>query len=130
MLKRQDGFTLIEIIAVLVLLGILAAVAIPKYIDLQAQAELKAIQAVKAELNARANQYFAEYLLDPGTATAYDYTLAEWVSNENDLGDDFDLTAGTGAIVVEFVTTTNTFDIAFTQGSATSPAVFSTITAN
>jgi len=34
-LKNQKGFTLMEIIAVLVILGILAAVAVPKYIDLQ-----------------------------------------------------------------------------------------------
>ena len=40
--NNQDGFTLVEIIAVLVILGILAAVAIPKYFDLQAGLEEKA----------------------------------------------------------------------------------------
>ncbi len=33
-LRNQKGFTLVEIIAVLILLGILAAVAVPKFIDL------------------------------------------------------------------------------------------------
>ena len=40
-LKNQKGFTLIEIIAVLVILGILSAVAVPKYFDMQAEARNK-----------------------------------------------------------------------------------------
>lgn len=51
--NNQQGFTLIEIIAVLVLLGILAAVAVPKYMDLTASAKNKAVDAGIAELNSR-----------------------------------------------------------------------------
>ncbi|MDD2391034.1 MAG: prepilin-type N-terminal cleavage/methylation domain-containing protein [Desulfobacterales bacterium] len=52
-LNNEKGFTLIEIIAVLILLGILAAVAVPKYIDLTVEAKDRAIDAGIAELNSR-----------------------------------------------------------------------------
>lgn len=68
-MKKQAGFTLIEIVMVLVLLGILAAVAVPKYFDLQAQAEERAADAIAAEYQAQLNGKFAEQILT-GTACA------------------------------------------------------------
>jgi len=41
-LKKQSGFTLIELVMVIVILGILSAIAIPKFADLTTQAKIAA----------------------------------------------------------------------------------------
>lgn len=68
-MNKQSGFTLIEIVMVLVLLGILSAVAVPKYFDLQKQAEMRAAQAAVAEVQARINATFAQGLLEGKTCS-------------------------------------------------------------
>jgi prepilin-type N-terminal cleavage/methylation domain-containing protein len=70
LLRNQSGFTLIEIISVLILLGILSAVAVPKYIDLQTQAQQKAVDAAVAEGVAQVNQYAAKSILTTGSVPA------------------------------------------------------------
>jgi prepilin-type N-terminal cleavage/methylation domain-containing protein len=56
--RNQKGFTLIEIIAVLVILGVLSAVAAPKFIGLKTEAGNRAaLQAVMEAQNRLTNQY-------------------------------------------------------------------------
>ena len=68
-LKNQKGFTLIEIIAVLVILGILAAVAVPKFVDLQNDSREKSAQSVFASLQSAASLNFAKGAMTPADHT-------------------------------------------------------------
>ena len=67
---NEKGFTLIEIIAVLVILGILSAVAIPKFVDLQEDARGKAAEAAIAEVKSRLSMGYGKYLLANGAEPA------------------------------------------------------------
>ena len=72
----HNGFTLIELIIVMVILGIMAAVAVPRYLDSISNAEKSAEDAVISSIRAGLTQFANNSLYDSGRA--------EWPTNPFD----------------------------------------------
>jgi MSHA pilin protein MshA len=59
-MQKQSGFTLIELIIVIVILGILAVTAAPKFIDIQGDATASTLQGVKSALQGGSQFIYAK----------------------------------------------------------------------
>ena len=71
MKTSQKGFTMIELIMVIVILGILSAVAIPRYIDLKSAATDASARAILGSLRSANAMLYAQYIIK---STTYDFT--------------------------------------------------------
>jgi prepilin-type N-terminal cleavage/methylation domain-containing protein len=74
--KNEKGFTLIELIIVIIILGIIAGVAVPKFIGLSASARTAAARAVGGALSSSIASLHANYLVNTA-----DYNIADVISN-------------------------------------------------
>ena len=109
---NQRGFTLIEILAVLIILGIIVAFGIPRFLTLDKTAELQKLQAGIVELNSRENLLWCKHKisstsynneeLDAAILSELDKTLHEkykWNGNT--------LTFGSISVLLERIPATN-----------------------
>jgi prepilin-type N-terminal cleavage/methylation domain-containing protein len=70
--KNEEGFTLIELIMVIVILGIISAVAIPKFINLGESAKLASARGVGSAVNATIQAKHSDWLINASTYSMVD----------------------------------------------------------
>lgn len=85
-MSQKSGFTSIEILCVLIVLGILSAIAIPWYIDFQEDAQRKAAQSAVAEAQSRLNAVFANEILSGKSCAIAQSSALNFLNTNTDAG--------------------------------------------
>lgn len=81
----KKGFTLIELVMVIVILGILAALVIPKYVDLQKSAEESVVRSFGGALKSARDIYLSRYVIETGNPGTNINSFGWYVDYDGDL---------------------------------------------
>ncbi|MCR3893922.1 prepilin-type N-terminal cleavage/methylation domain-containing protein [Aeromonas caviae] len=71
-MKKQSGFTLIELVIVIIILGILAVTAAPKFLNLQDDARTSTLKGVEGSLNSAGAMVYSKAVIAGKDTTASD----------------------------------------------------------
>jgi MSHA pilin protein MshA len=122
--RSQQGFTLIELVVVIVILGILAVTAAPKFIDLTADARGGVLDGAKAAVISARDIGFAQSLITSGGTGAYPAATAAGIGDRLQL-EGFDTGTVDGSKItfgLDDATNGSTCGVAY-DTSSTPPAV-------
>jgi len=78
--RNVRGFTLIELVVVITILGILAAFAVPRFIALQAEARAASVQSLTGALRTAASMTHSMWLIRGGTQVAMEGAAIDMVN--------------------------------------------------
>ena len=142
-MNKQAGFTLIEIIAVIVILGILSAVALPKFVNLGGEARIAKMQGAAGAVNSAAVLIHSKWLakgspaagtiefdggsLAVATEIVNGYPAASRIAEVSGLGvNDFVTAAATGVMTAQADADHTACAITYTEAAANAAPVVDT----
>lgn len=154
-MKRQGGFTLIELVVVIVILGILAVTAAPKFLNLQGDARKSSLQGLKGAMSGASGIVYGKAAINgvetsatnptdvDGIATVYGYPTATTTgigAAVVGLTEDWSsaVVSGGGSLIVGFqvasasedtISATNCF-VTYTEATTVSSGISTVITDN